>query len=80
MTKAAALHDSSNDSDSDSNSRLRQWRGPFESNLLHCVKRVVIRYRVTVSMETLYVILGITSPYSPLYICYTLLINVIHSI
>ena len=27
MTKAAALHDSSNDSDSDGNSRLRQWRG-----------------------------------------------------
>ena len=28
MTKAAALHDSSNDSDSDSNSRPRQWRVP----------------------------------------------------
>ena len=27
MTKAAALHDSSNDSDS--NSRLRQWHGPL---------------------------------------------------
>ena len=27
MTKAAALHDSSNDSNSDSNSRLRQWHG-----------------------------------------------------
>ena len=32
MTKAATLHDSSNDSDSDSINRLSQWRGPFESN------------------------------------------------
>ena len=32
VTKAAALHDSSNDSDNDSNSRVKQWCGPFESN------------------------------------------------
>ena len=30
VTKVATLHDSSNDSDS--NSSLRQWRGSFESN------------------------------------------------
>ena len=34
MNKAAALRDLSNDSDSDSNSRLRQWRGFLESNEL----------------------------------------------
>ena len=37
--------------------------GEREESYMHCVKRVVIRYCITVHTETL----RITSPYAPLY-------------